>query len=89
MHARSYIEARRAHAAPSTTLEPLPESVDVTALDTWAEDLGELTLLHEHDRLGDWVTVFDDAGDELCMYTALDAPLDEAAIARICEWRDL
>jgi hypothetical protein len=56
--------------------------------DTWSEpvaDRANLTLLHESDATGDWVTVIDEHRVELCMFSSdSNERLDYSFIAHVC-----
>ena len=56
----------------------------------WTEtvaDHANLTLLHESDATGDWVTLIDEHHVELCMFSIdSNEPLDYTVIARVCRF---
>ena len=55
---------------------------------SWTEtvaDRANLTLLHESDTTGDWVTVIDERHVELCMFSIdSNERLDYGVIAHVC-----
>jgi hypothetical protein len=55
---------------------------------SWSErvaDRANLTLLHESDATGDWVTVIDEHHVELCMFSSdSNERLDYGFIAHVC-----
>jgi hypothetical protein len=55
---------------------------------SWSERLenSDLSMLHEHDATGDWVTVTDARGTEVCMFSAPNEPLDYAFVSHVCGW---
>jgi hypothetical protein len=60
------------------------EHVDPTWTETVA-DHANLTLLHESDATGDWVTLLDEHHVELCMFSVdSNEPLDYGSIRHIC-----
>jgi hypothetical protein len=86
---------RRAHTvAPELTAgQPSSDKTIEPAITTWAEPLeghSSLILVHEHDVIGDWVTLVDEQGTELCLFDA-DAceALDDGHIAEVCGWVDV
>jgi hypothetical protein len=60
---------------------------------SWTEavvDHANLTLLHESDATGDWVTLIDEHHVELCMFSVdSNERLDYASIAHICGFEDV
>ena len=59
----------------------------------WSEavsDRPDLTLLHERDATGHWITVLDGRLTELCMFSADPGEsLDSAHIAKVCQLTSL
>jgi hypothetical protein len=80
-----------AHSSTTGTPGPTHSHVELAGADyTRSAAAGVspgLTIVREHDAIGDWATVLDDRGTELCMFsTDPGERLDAAHLADVCGW---